>query len=193
MKSLNPINKFVIVLGAIILAFLFIDSYLVYKIPFLERIVNLCYHTLLQIVKAGSFAILSAMGYDVHIGCLNPVNCYNDVIWIKGSARSVQINHLCLALDLMVYYFALIVAYPGHKKTKPWVILGGWILIQLLNIIRIAWLTVTIYNRPEAFDFEHHVVFRAVVFSILFIVWVLWIKYFPADRDEKKKETTVVG
>lgn len=187
MKSLNPINRFVLILAAIILPFIFVDSYLAYKIPFLERVMNFFYHILLQIVKAGAVPGLRLLGYDALTGCINPANCYNDIIWIRGSARSVQINHLCLALDLMVYYFALIVAYPGHKRTKPWVILGGLALIQLLNILRIMWLTVTIYNRPGAFDFEHHVVFRAIVFTILFIVWVLWIKYFPADRDDKKK------
>lgn len=192
MKSMNPIVRFVLLGGSIILAYLFIDSYLVYKIPFLEHVVNLCYHTILQIVKNCSYFILDAMGYDVRVGCLNYANCYQDVIWIKGSARSVQINHMCLALDVMVYFFALIVAYPGHKRTKPWVILGGWILIQFLNTIRITWLTITMYKRPEAFDFEHHVVFRVVVFTILFIVWALWIKYFPEDRDEKKKAPRAV-
>jgi len=188
MKSLNEVNRFIIILLAIILPFYLIDSFLAYEIPFIGRIENFIYHTLLQIVKGGSVGILNMLGYDVRIGCLNPANCYNDVIWIKGSARSIQINHMCLALDLIVIYFALIFAYPGHKRTKPWVILGGWVLILVLNIIRIAWLTVTMYNRPQAFDFEHHVLFKAIVFSILFVGWVLWIKYFPADKDKPKQQ-----
>lgn len=194
MKSVKEINRFIIIFLAIYLPFMFIDSYLVYKIPFLAQVVNYFYHILLQIVKHGAAFGLGIMGYDVHIGCLNPANCYNDIIWIAGSARSVQINHMCLALDILVMYFALIAGYPGHKKSKPWVILIGWILIIIVNMLRIMWLTVTMYQRPEAFDFEHHYVFKAITFTIIFIIWALWVKYFPADGDAPKKDsTTVVG
>lgn len=178
MKSLNEINRFIIVFAAIFLPFYIIDTFLVYELPLLPRIWNFIYHILLKFVMGGTVFVLDILGYDV-------MHTY-DLVWIKGAKRSLFIGHICLAFDLMVMFAALIFAYPGHKKSKWWVIAAGCFFIQILNIIRMCLLTVAAKDRPWSFQFEHHYLFKTVVFVAIFIIWILWIKYFPAEEEKNK-------
>lgn len=176
MKSLNEINRFIIVFAAIFLPFYIIDTFLVFELPLLPRIWNFIYHILLKFVMGGTVFVLDILGYDVR-------HTY-DIVWIKGAKRSLFIGHICLAFDLMVMFAALIFAYPGHKKSKWWVIIAGCFFIQILNIIRMCLLTVAAKDRPWSFQFEHHYLFKTVVFVAIFIMWALWIKYFPAEEEK---------
>lgn len=182
MKStIKHINRFIFIFLAIWLPFMLMDSFLTMEIPLLGRFWDICYHIILKFVMPGTVFLLDVLGYDVH-------HTY-DLIWITGSPRSLQIGHACLALDLMVMLAALIIAYPGHKKSKYWIIPLGCLFIQLLNIGRLALLTVSIKARYlSSFEREHHYFFKFAVYLLIFIIWALWIKYFPAgDEPEEKK------
>lgn len=178
MKSLKEINRFVLVFLAIYLPFIIADKLLGPEIGWIGKLLEYVYHIILKFVMFGSVGVLKLFGYDV-------VHTY-DIIGIKG-ARSLFIGHVCLALDLMVMYAALIIAYPGNKKSKWFVIPIGLLIIQLVNIMRICILAVTLVKHPENFEFEHHTVFTIVVYGVFFIIWVLWLKYFPADEKESSR------
>jgi exosortase/archaeosortase family protein len=178
MKSLKEINRFIFLFAAVYFPFLLVDTFLVYELPLLPTIWNFIYHILLKFVMGGTVAVLSVFGYEVH-------HTY-DIVWITGAKQSLFIGHPCLAFDLMVMFAALIFAYPGNKKSKWWIIPAGCLLIQILNVIRMCLLTVAAKERLGSLEFEHHYLFKFTVYALIFIIWALWIKYFPAEEGKAK-------
>lgn len=178
MKSLKEINRFIFLFAAIYFPFLLIDTFLVHELPLLPRIWDFIYHILLKFVMGGTMFVLNFLGYEVK-------HTY-DIVWIAGAKRSLFIGHACLAFDLMVMFAALIFAYPGNKRSKWWVIPVGCLLIQLLNVVRMCLLAVGARDRVGSLEFEHHYLFKFTVYALIFLIWALWIRFFPAD-DEKAK------
>ena len=179
MKSFKEINKFIFLFAAIYLPFMLVDTFLVYELPILPTIWNFIYHILLKFVMGGTVLVLKLFNYEV-------LHTY-DIVWIKGAKHSLFIGHICLAFELMVIFSALIFAYPGDKKSKWWVIPAGCLLIQFLNIARMALLTVGARDRVESLHFEHHYLFKFAVYFLIFVIWALWIKYFPVKEDKEAK------
>lgn len=180
MKSISEINRFILVFAAIFLPFFILDSFVAEEWSPLARLWNVFYHIILKFVMTGSVGLLELFGY--------PVKHTYDIIWIEGAKQSLKIGHPCLALDLMVLFAALIIAYPGHKKSKYWVIPAGALFIQILNVIRMAMLTVAAKERLGNLEFEHHYIFKGVVYLFIFVIWMLWIRFFPVtDTTDKAK------
>ncbi len=72
----------------------------------------------------------------------------------------------CNAVSVMILFVAFIVSFSGKLKTTLLYILGGLILIHLLNIIRIAALCILLYSFPE-----YEIMLHRVFFSIVYI-WI---------------------
>jgi len=52
------------------------------------------------------------------------------------------------------------------------------VLIYAMNIIRIALLTIAIYERPEHTELLHGTVFPAVIYGTVFLLWLGWINAY---------------
>lgn len=172
MEAAKQINRFLLIVLGIVASFFVIDYIIAPQVGFVGNIMNFIYHLLLKVVMYGSQLVLELRGYAI--------NHTYDVIWIAEAKRSVKIGHICLGLDMMVIWLALIIGYPGELKSKWWVILVGWIVIQIANIIRVAALAEIIHTKPDQFEVDHHLVFRSVIIALFFVMWYLWLKFFPA-------------
>jgi exosortase family protein XrtF len=84
----------------------------------------------------------------------------------------------CNALSVIILFVAFVVAFTGRIKTTVLYILGGSLLIHLLNIARIAILAVALYNFPEYEDMLHGVIFPLFIYGVVFILWVIWVNKF---------------
>jgi exosortase/archaeosortase family protein len=127
-------------------------------IPPFERSITLFSHWLLDI-----------FGYEAI--------SYGNVVQIINT-RGISIEMGCWAIDLMALFAGFIIACPGKILSKAWYIASGVVLIHILNIIRIASLCVVQSCCPKYLDFNHHILFKAIVYICIFIFWVIWIKYF---------------
>jgi exosortase family protein XrtF len=84
----------------------------------------------------------------------------------------------CNAMSVMILFAAFVVAFSGKLKQTVLFILGGSLLIHVLNIGRIALLCVLIYHFPQYENFLHGVVFPLVIYGVVFILWVIWVNKF---------------
>lgn len=84
----------------------------------------------------------------------------------------------CNALSVIILFIAFIVAFTGKIKTAVWYILGGSVLIHVLNIARIAILAVALYHFPEYEEMLHGVIFPLFIYGVVFILWVIWVNKF---------------
>jgi exosortase family protein XrtF len=84
----------------------------------------------------------------------------------------------CNAVSVMILFVAFVVAFAGKGLTTFWFITVGCLLIHLLNILRIALLTVALYHYPQHQHFLHGVLFPTIIYGFVFFLWVLWVNKF---------------
>ena len=84
----------------------------------------------------------------------------------------------CNAISVMILFAAFVVAFSGKPKQTVFFILGGSVIIHILNIVRIALLCILIHNFPQHEHFLHGVIFPLIIYGVVFILWVIWVNKF---------------
>lgn len=93
----------------------------------------------------------------------------------QGIARIVE---GCNGISVIILFVSFVAAFTGSLKNTLLFILGGSLLIYMLNVVRIAFLTVLIYNFPNQTHILHGVLFPLIIYSVVFILWVIWVNKF---------------
>ena len=90
----------------------------------------------------------------------------------------VRIIEGCNAVSVIILFIAFIAAFAGKFKETFLFILFGIVFIYVLNIFRIALLTVLLFHYPEDNHFLHGVVFPLIIYGSVFILWIVWVNKF---------------
>jgi len=99
-----------------------------------------------------------------------------DIIY-KGKIVA-RIIEGCNAISVIILFIAFIVAFSGKLKATVLYILGGSLLIYVLNIFRIIFLTVLVFHFPNQEHLLHGVLFPLVIYGIVFLLWIIWVNKF---------------
>ena len=99
--------------------------------------------------------------------------------------RRLQLVFSCLGTALLSIWFAFVLAYPiaSIQKKIKWIAIG-FSIITLLNIIRIASLTI-IANKVNLNFIDHHTYFNIAVY-----IAILIMIYFYTKEKKKINELT---
>lgn len=84
----------------------------------------------------------------------------------------------CNAISIIVLFISFIVSFSGKLKPTLFFIVGGSIVIYILNVIRIAILSVLIYHFPEQEALLHGVLFPLFIYGVVFVLWIIWVQKF---------------
>lgn len=84
----------------------------------------------------------------------------------------------CNALSVMILFISFVIAFAGRWKTTLIFIISGCIIIHILNIVRIALLCAAMYHFPQQEHLLHGVVFPLFIYSVVFILWVIWVNKY---------------
>lgn len=90
----------------------------------------------------------------------------------------------CNALNVIILFIAFIIAFTGKWKPTVLYVLGGSLLIHILNVIRIAILAVALYAFPQQEDFLHGVFFPLFIYGVVFILWIIWVNKFSLYAEK---------
>jgi exosortase family protein XrtF len=91
----------------------------------------------------------------------------------------------CNSLSVIILFIAFIVAFAERIKKTVLFILAGAVLIYGINIIRIAILAVALSNYPHQEKILHGVVFPAIIYGMVFVLWMLWVRKILPKSDGK--------
>jgi len=91
---------------------------------------------------------------------------------------TLRIIEGCNAISVIILFVSFVVAFSGKFKTTLFFILFGILIIYLLNVIRIALLTVLLFHFPEKEHILHGVLFPLVIYGVVFILWIIWVNKF---------------
>jgi exosortase family protein XrtF len=84
----------------------------------------------------------------------------------------------CNAVSVIILFVAFVIAFSGKLKPTLLYILFGVFMIHIFNVIRIALLTVLLFNFPEKEHFLHGVFFPLIIYGLVFILWIIWMNKF---------------
>lgn len=90
----------------------------------------------------------------------------------------------CNAISVMILFLAFVVAFKGKWKTTVLFCVLGIVVIHLLNVLRIALLSMALIKYPESEHFLHGVLFPAAIYGTVFLLWFIWVNKFS---DHAKK------
>ncbi len=121
-------------------------------------------------------ALLNLFGYGVSVA---------DAA-ISGAGASVKIAGGCDGLEATALFLAAILVFPLPFKFKWPGLLIGFVVLSIVNIVRIAGLYLTQKYWPEAFDFMHvqgGLYFYSIITILLMLVWANWaLKNYKKER-----------
>ena len=99
----------------------------------------------------------------------------------QGSYIAVQdypailINHECTGVFVLVIYSAFLIAYPARWLQRLAGIVVGIVVIELVNVTRLAVLTVIASRWPALFDYFHEYVWQGIFVAMLALLVAIWI------------------
>jgi len=99
----------------------------------------------------------------------------------------VSIEDPCNALELFVLYAGFIVCMPASLWRKIIFIVGGILLIHITNVIRCAVVAYTIIYNPKYADFAHHYVFTFIVYALIIVLWLIFVKKLKIAHAETEQ------
>ena len=84
----------------------------------------------------------------------------------------------CNGVGVMILFLAFIVAFFQPIKHALWFIPSGLIFIHLANLLRVVVLGIVQYHIPKWSDVFHDYLFPLAIYGAVFLLWVVWIRYF---------------
>lgn len=87
----------------------------------------------------------------------------------------------CNSLSVIILFIAFVIAYRGPWKYTLFYILGGTLIIYAVNVLRVALLIIGLYEIPEYGDALHRVFFPLVIYGMVFLLWVLWVRKYAGS------------
>lgn len=111
---------------------------------------------------------------------------YNQQLYFDNSP-GISIVWACSGVKQYIMMFAAIVVASGSLLKKMWYIPLSVAILYLINIFRLVALTLVTRYNTEWFDFTHKVIFRAIIYGGLFLLWWIWIE----KTGRKPKDNSV--
>ncbi|NQY05531.1 MAG: exosortase family protein XrtF [Flavobacteriaceae bacterium] len=89
----------------------------------------------------------------------------------------------CNAISVIILFIAFVISfYQGIKRTVLFVLVGGT-LIYLFNVLRIAIITILYYRFPQYEKILHQIIFPALIYGMVFLLWMYWVKQFKNQKE----------
>ncbi len=121
-----------------------------------------------------SISILRLLGFDA-------THTYGFNTHHQVSIENIKmlgISNACNGQVLYPLFAGFVIATPGFWKNKLVMVLIGIVSIYIVNILRIVFLIIIRYYKPEYLAFNHKYTFVILVYSFIFFLWIFWVNKF---------------
>ena len=168
----NPFVRFVILASALFLFWYILFEFWIDKHSNLNRIL------IESLIDISGF-ILQLFGFTLIPE--PPADIIVRTIGIDGTT-GVWVGDPCNGLEILAIFSIFMIAVPGPWKQKLWYWPMGMLCIHLINSIRIAVLAWLQSFGNEFVNFNHDYTFKIVVYSSIFVLWIIWIRKFVPTK-----------
>ncbi|CDF78135.1 conserved hypothetical protein, exosortase EpsH-related [Formosa agariphila KMM 3901] len=114
--------------------------------------------------------------------------------WVRLYLNDIYIVRViegCNAISVIILFIAFIVAFASTIKKTVMYILAGTVLIYLVNVLRIAIISIGLYYYPESEHLIHGVVFPLIIYGMVFLLWVYWVNNFVKLKKKNAEHSAV--
>jgi exosortase family protein XrtF len=95
----------------------------------------------------------------------------------------LRVGNSCNGLEFFVLFSGFIILFPGPWKKKLFFIPAGIFIIFMLNVLRIAVLTINYSFSRHTFDFNHKYTYSFIIYAAIFGMWMIWVnKFSPLNK-----------
>ena len=134
-----------------------------------------------HLVARQTSQLLTDFGYDARVV---PYPGYASMVLEVNSKPIAQIVEGCNSVSVIILFVAFVVAFAqGVKKTLLFLLAGG-VMIYVVNLFRIAFLTLALNKYPEQEELLHNIVFPGIIYGMVFLLWVVWIRMIRTEKKE---------
>lgn len=91
----------------------------------------------------------------------------------------------CNSISVIILFISFIIAFSGKLKTTFFYILAGSTLIYVVNLVRIVVLSIGLYHYPWRREVLHTVIFPAIIYGMVFLLWMFWVNRFSTLNKKK--------
>ena len=88
---------------------------------------------------------------------------------------SLEIKFGCNGLESIILYISAVLAYPASFKQKAYGLIIGFIVINIINIVRISLLGYVLMNHKPAFDIMHSYVTQNIMIVLVFFIFIVYL------------------
>ncbi len=135
-----------------------------------------------NLVAMQSSAVIEGFGYSTQV--VPHPNQPSMKLFIEGTFLA-RIVEGCNAISIIFLFVAFIIAFAQRWKKTLLYIFAGAILIYAVNILRIAVLAIALYNYPEYQHILHGVVFPGIIYGMVFLLWLIWVRLLTPKTSYK--------
>lgn len=128
-----------------------------------------------QLVANQTKEVMVLFGCDASIAPNIKESAVNIYYNQKSMARIIE---GCNGLSVIILFISFVIAFSGKIKPTILFVLGGSILIHVLNVSRIALLCVLMYYYPKQQHLLHGVLFPLFIYGVVFLLWIIWVNKF---------------
>ena len=136
---------------------------------------------LTNLVAKQSESLINTLGYDAKIVPHPDEPSMKLLVNSKFVARVVE---GCNSISVIILSISFIIAFAGKFKATFIYILSGSVLIYVVNLIRIAILSIGLYNYPWREDILHTVIFPMIIYGMVFLLWMFWVNRFSKKKQQ---------
>ncbi len=132
-----------------------------------------------NLVAKQSESLINTLGYQAKVVAHPDEPSMKLLVNSKFVARVVE---GCNSISVIILFVSFIIAFAGKFKATFVYILTGSTLIYIVNLIRIAILSIGLYNYPWRKDILHTVIFPMIIYGMVFVLWMFWVNRFSKNR-----------
>ena len=137
-----------------------------------------------NIVSRQSAAIMEFFGYSIKLqtqASESAVQVFVEDVFL------VRVVEGCNSISVIILFVSFILSFFAKKRTTFFYILVGSVFIYTINLIRIALITIGIYEYPQYSSLMHDIVFPLIIYGTVIILWIFWVRvYANLERNEKE-------
>lgn len=130
---------------------------------------------LTNLVAVQSQSLLQTFGYDANIAKHPDEPSMKLIIHGKFVARVVE---GCNSISVIILFISFMIAFADKFKTTFLYILAGSVMIYIVNLLRIAILSIGLYHYPWRREELHTVIFPLIIYGMVFLLWMFWVNRF---------------
>ena len=129
-----------------------------------------------HIVANQSSGIIECFGYSSKI---EPHETDASMKLFVDNKYLVRIVEGCNAVSIIILFMSFIISFAEKFKKTTFFLLAGGLLIYIVNLFRIAILTIMYYEFPEYQETLHNIVFPAIIYGMVLLLWMIWVRMLP--------------